>query len=60
MKMLLEQGHRFADRRARNAERLGELLFVEADLFRMRVDVRLRDHLLQRHVRLVAQADADP
>ena len=40
-------------------ERLRQLLLVEADLFGVGVDVGLGDHLLQRRVRLVAQADVD-
>ena len=36
-----------------------QLALVEADLVRVRVDVRVHDRLLQRRVRLVAQADAD-
>ena len=45
---LLEQRHRFADRRARHAERLAQLALVEADLVPMRIDVRVHDRLLQR------------
>ena len=56
---LLEQRDRLADRRARHAELLRQLLLVEADLVRGRVDVGFGDHLLQRRVRLVAQADGD-
>ena len=53
---LLEQRHRLADRRARDAERLAQLALVQADLVAMRIDVRVHDRLLQRRVRLVAQA----
>ena len=53
---LLEERHRFADRRAGNPERLARLALVQADLVPMRIDVRIHDRLLQRRVRLVAQA----
>ncbi len=54
--LLLEQRHRFADRRAGNSQRLAQLALVQADLVPMRVDVGVHDRLLQRRVRLVAQA----
>src|SRR4029077_12218836 len=56
--LLLEQGHRFADRRAADPERLRELTLVEADLVRMGIDIGGRDRFLDGVISLIAEARA--
>src|SRR3546814_14010277 len=53
--LLLEQRHGLADRRAADAENLGELTLVQPDLVAMAIDVHLRDRPLQRLVSLGAE-----
>ncbi len=54
--LLLQQRHRLADRRARDAEIVRELALVEADLARMGIDVEAGDRLLERMIGLRAKA----
>ena len=53
---LLEQRHRLADRRAAHAQRHRQLPLVEAHLAGVRIDIGVDDRLLERRVRLVAEA----